>query len=105
ENPDHLLIYYSSFNFIAPLLESGVRVYRYREGFMHQKVFLVDEGVAGIGTVNFDNRSFRLNFEVTAIVHDETFARKVEAMLEADFDVSRQVTLPLREDTGLRFRV
>ena len=29
---------------------------------------LIDDDVATVGTANFDNRSFRLNFEVTALV-------------------------------------
>ncbi|MDB4509430.1 cardiolipin synthase, partial [Akkermansiaceae bacterium] len=40
-------------------------------------------------TANFDNRSFRLNFEITELVLDEGFAEEVEAMLEADFYRSR----------------
>ena len=66
------------------MLNTGVRLYRYREHFMHQKVILVDDGLAGIGTVNLDNRSLYLNFEATALVADEGFAAEVAAMLEAD---------------------
>ena len=51
-----------------------------------------DEELAGVGTANFDNRSFRLNFEITALVHDADFCREVQAMLEADFAQSRAVT-------------
>ncbi len=53
---------------------------------MHQKVMLVDSGVSAIGTANFDNRSFRLNFEITAIVADQEFAASVEKMLKKDFE-------------------
>ncbi|MEM8563119.1 MAG: cardiolipin synthase, partial [Pseudomonadota bacterium] len=42
---------------------------------------------------NFDNRSFRLNFELTLLVHDKIFAAKVDDMLQADFRRSRQVSL------------
>ncbi|MCB1733118.1 MAG: cardiolipin synthase, partial [Halieaceae bacterium] len=42
---------------------------------------------------NFDNRSFRLNFEITLITHDPAFAQQVEAMLDTDFRRSRQVSL------------
>ena len=41
---------------------AGVGVYLYEPGFMHQKVALVDRDFAVVGTANFDNRSFRLNF-------------------------------------------
>jgi cardiolipin synthase len=53
---------------------------------MHQKVLLLDDNAAIIGTVNFDNRSFRLNFEVSAIVADREFAAEVEQMLVTDFE-------------------
>ena len=58
---------------------------------MHQKVFLVDEIAAAVGTANLDNRSFRLNFEITMLVHDREFAAEIKEMLEADFDRSRPV--------------
>ena len=38
-----------------------------------------------MGTANFDNRSFRLNFEVTSVIVDRDFARQMEAMFEQDF--------------------
>ena len=59
---------------------------------MHQKVLLMDDDVAGVGTANFDNRSFRLNFEITLLVQDSEFAGKVEDMLKKDLEHSRQVT-------------
>ena len=79
-------------SYLEPLIGSGVRVYRYRGGFLHSKHFLVDDRVAGVGTANLDNRSFRLNFEVTAIVADAAFAQQVATMFEADFARSRQMT-------------
>jgi cardiolipin synthase len=63
----------------------------YEKGFMHQKVVLIDEDYATVGTANFDNRSFRLNFEITVVVADHQFNSEVAGMLEADFARSRLV--------------
>ena len=52
---------------------------------------LVDHQVAAVGTANFDNRSFRLNFEITAFVADEVFATEVEKMFLEDFAASREM--------------
>lgn len=93
DKPDHLLVYLSAFAFIGKMLASGIEIYRYHQGFMHQKVFLVDDTVAAVGTANLDNRSFRLNFEITAIILDSDSAGQLERMLIADFDRSRQMTL------------
>ncbi len=50
---------------------------------------LIDSNYATVGTANFDNRSFRLNFEITAAVADPDFAAQVQEMLETDFAKSR----------------
>lgn len=86
---DHWLAWLAAFEFVGEIATSGVTVLRYGEGFMHQKVILVDDRFASVGTVNLDNRSCRLNFEVTALVFDERFAAEVAAMLEADFAKAR----------------
>lgn len=82
---DHLVVWLAAFAYFDRMLDAGVKVYRYGEGFMHQKVLVVDDSLASVGTLNLDNRSCRLNFEVTALLFDAGFAREVAAMLEADF--------------------
>ena len=47
-----------------------MKVYRYQKGLMHQKVMLIDDCYCTIGTANFDNRSFRLNFKITMAFAD-----------------------------------
>ena len=47
---------------------------------------LIDDRISTVGTPNFDNRSFRLNFEVTALIADEGFASQMEEMFERDFE-------------------
>ena len=63
--PDHKMVYLASFSYLAELETLGVKFYRYGNGFLHQKVILVDDVLASVGTANCDNRSFRLNFEIT----------------------------------------
>ena len=85
---DHFLPWYASRDYFEPLMRAGARVYEYRDGFMHQKVILVDDDVASVGSVNLDMRSLLLNFEVTALFEGQRFAGDVERMLEADFERS-----------------
>jgi len=88
EHSDNLLAQLSAWAAIGSLLEAGVKVYRYQPGFMHQKVVLVDDLYSMIGTANFDNRSFRLNFEITTATVDAGFGSDVRKMLEADMEKS-----------------
>lgn len=82
---DSLAVFLAAFHYIDQLRDLGIRFYAYKPGFLHEKVALVDDDVSTIGTANFDNRSFRLNFEVTAVIVDRDFAVQMEAMFERDF--------------------
>jgi len=88
DDPDHLLVYLSAFTFLRDLQGTDIKIYRYQNGFLHQKVMLVDHDAAVVGTANLDNRSFRLNFEISVLVVDRPFASEVEAMLREDFSNS-----------------
>ena len=91
DEPDHLAVYLAAFSYLDESAATGVKFYRYQDGFLHQKVMLIDDSVATVGTANFDNRSFRLNFEITAVIVDDDFAAEVERMFEDDFARSRQM--------------
>ncbi len=97
EKRDHWLVWLAAFALFDEVREAGVEVWRYHDGFLHQKVLLVDDEIASVGSINLDNRSCRLNFEVTAIVADRGFAAQVEVMLNDDFALATKLTTPLRK--------
>ncbi len=105
ENPDSNLVYWSSFSYLPETEKAGVKIFRYQPGFLHQKVVLIDDEIAAVGTANFDNRSFRLNFEVTLVVKDEAFNGDVAAMLEEDFSESRLTSAADMTDRNFFFRL
>lgn len=92
EKPDHRIVWLASNAHADSMIDHGVQIYRYRGGFLHQKVILVDDEIAGVGTVNFDNRSFRINFEVTMWFTGKQMIDDVTDMLEADFASSIRQT-------------
>jgi cardiolipin synthase A/B len=87
-NPDHWLVYLASFSYISKTAMDGIRFYRYTNGFMHQKTFLIDDKASGVGTANLDTRSFRLNFEITLLAINRDLADETAAMFERDFQQS-----------------
>ena len=103
--PDHFMVYLASYHFTKVAGAKGIRYYRYSEGFMHQKAFLIDDFGVGIGTANLDNRSFRLNFEVTLLSVNFELATKVEAMFNADFARSTEVPHDAIKKRSLPFRI
>jgi cardiolipin synthase len=96
--PDHRVVFAASSLYAFEALRAGVRVFRYQPGFLHQKVMLIDRDACTIGSANLDNRSFRLNFEVTLLTVDAGFAAEVEQMLEEDFRQSRELLAEDRKD-------
>jgi len=86
--PDHKMVYFARQDFYEGLQNAGVKFYLFEEGFLHEKVFLVDDNLAAVGTANLDNRSFRLNFELTGLVKDKGFIAELAQMLENDFSHS-----------------
>jgi len=105
QNPDHRIVYLAAFSYYQEMMTAGVKLYRYQPGFMHQKVMLIDSHAATVGTVNLDQRSFHLNFEITLLVPDQGFVREVEAMLTRDFEQSRRAALSDLAGRSLFFRL
>ncbi|MDB6133715.1 MAG: cardiolipin synthetase [Verrucomicrobiales bacterium] len=81
---DNQLVHLSSFTFLPELEKAGVQTWRYNAGFLHGKAILVDD-CGGVGTANFDNRSFRLNFEITLLFAEPSVVDAMEMMFTADF--------------------
>ena len=91
ERPDHKTVYLASFAYLGEMEAAGVRMFRYGAVFLHQNVMLVDDQLASVGTANLDNRSLRLNFELSMVVLGQEFCAEVEKMLETDFAKCREI--------------
>lgn len=104
QRADQILVNLASYGYYAVAEQTGIEIYRYLPGFLHQKVLLVDDDLVSIGTANLDNRSFRLNFELSVVVWDRDFAEAVEAMLREDFALSRRVAPGELDERSFWFR-
>lgn len=67
--PDHVFVYWVTMFYAGVLLEAGAQIYIYEKGFLHTKGMIMDEEIYCYGTANMDIRSFRLNYEINAIVY------------------------------------
>ena len=88
---DSFIVNTTSQSNFQELLDVGVKIYSYDKGFVHAKTMVCDQKVAIIGTANFDNRSFDLNFEINAIVYDEQIATEISNLFEKDISFSTQI--------------
>ncbi len=88
---DNRLADLAMLTYLPVLMASGVRVLAYTRGVLHEKVALVDESYASVGTANLDERSLALNFELTLLMRGREMAERVASLLEEDM----RDTLPL----------
>ena len=82
---DSRLVTLAARSYYDQLLSAGVKIYEYGPRMLHSKALLVDEGIALIGSANFDHRSFRLNFEVSMLFQDEGIAAVLAKLIESEF--------------------
>ena len=90
--PDHPFVYWATLSFAADLLDSGVRVYTYDNGFIHAKTIVVDGKAGSVGSANWDVRSFRLNFEANAFFYDATVGTEMKRRFLQDLALSTEMT-------------
>lgn len=91
EEADKVLVRYAARSYIRDSVAAGIPVYTYQRGVMHHKTVLCDQ-VYAIGSANLDQRSMRLNFELSGVVNDRDFARVGAAMFERDMQSSVRVS-------------
>ena len=92
ERSDAKVVHWATKSYISELLDAKVKVYFYKKGFCHSKLIMIDGTFCSVGTANMDNRSFDVNFEVTAIMYDEKVTRELEERYLEDLQNSEQVT-------------
>ncbi|MDD4279535.1 cardiolipin synthase [Candidatus Sumerlaeota bacterium] len=84
--PDHYVSWIAAFSFADELTAVGATVRRYTDGFIHQKLVIIDEQYVIIGTNNIDNRSLHLNFEISLVISNEALAREAIRRFNADLE-------------------
>jgi len=90
--PDHPFVYWATYSYIGDLLDAGATCYTYDNGFLHAKGMVVDGVVSCYGTANMDIRSFKLNFEVNAVIYSVKTAKRLEAIFMEDLKACTRVT-------------
>ena len=91
--PDKKIIYDVTCSYFEPLVKGGVKIYTYTPGFLHSKVFVCDDKIATVGTINMDYRSLYLHFENGNYLYEVDAVADVKADLESAFERSHQVSL------------
>ncbi len=99
--PDKKAVYMLTESYFKPLLEAGVRIYRYTPGFIHAKSYVSDDRLAVVGTINMDYRSLYLHFECGTFLMDVDAIAALKQDCLNTFAISEEVTLNNRKTSPI----
>jgi cardiolipin synthase len=103
ERSQHKYLVKAGRSYYEALLRQGVRIYEYRRGIEHSKYTVLDDNIAVVGSSNFDDRSMRLNFELSVLVHKSRINHAFAKIFSEKMEESHEVKLgsflrrPLKE--------
>ncbi len=89
---DSKLVDLAARSYFPELVEARVRVFEYEPRFIHAKTMVADRDIAIVGTANFDNRSFRLDFELAAVLFGEAPNAQLATAFVVDCEESREIS-------------
>ncbi len=99
--PDKKNVFEVTRSFYKPLVEAGVEIYEYQPGFVHSKMFLVDDIMGTVGTVNLDYRSLFLHMENGTFLYKTNCLKDIKNDFEETFLVSKKQTLDIINKTNI----
>lgn len=102
---DAILVKQAAYPYIRKALSEGIEIYAYKQGVFHGKVFVIDEKVLMVGTVNFDSRSFHLNDEMNCYIYNSGYIHEVQEYIQQDFQNAQRITSSYVNDLPFREKV
>jgi cardiolipin synthase A/B len=102
---DSKIVHYASLSYMKEVLEAGVKVHLYTNGFIHAKTLLVDDVFSSVGTANMDYRSFDQNYEINAMVYSERTAKELAQQFAIDVEQCIPLQLSRWEQRPIRKRL
>jgi cardiolipin synthase len=102
---NHRVTFHAGRSFYEELLAAGVHIHEFLPGMLHAKAMVVDGRFATVGSANFDVRSFRLNFELVAVLYDAPSVARLEAIFQDDLAQTEEVDHERWQERGWGLRV
>ena len=99
--PDHPFIYRATQYYARQLIKENVQILVYENGFLHAKTLIIDDEICMVGSANQDVRSYRLNFETSAVIYDPAFLTQLaDQFLQDEKQCTPMTTETVKEMSG-----
>ena len=89
---DTKFVQIATLSFIKDLIEGGINVHLFKNGFIHAKMLVIDDFVLSVGSTNMDFRSFRQNFEVNLFIYDKQLIHHAVKQLQFYMQEGQRLT-------------
>ena len=89
------------------LAKRGARIWRYKPGFHHSKIMMVDGKFCTVGSTNLDARSLRYDYEINALIIDPEPTQELEKRFMLDTqkcDLMDEEALKKSQNTWHKFK-
>lgn len=103
--PDKKYAYMVAETYWGELLAHGVKIYKYKPGFLHAKSVLVDREVALVGSTNMDYRTFQLHYECAALMYHMPMVEELLEDMDSIVEQSEAYTLEEWKNRSLWRRI
>jgi len=90
-----LIVGQASRTYYGELLEAGVNIYLYNKGMLHSKSMLIDGEITIVGSANYDSRSFRLDYEICAVIYNSDVVNELTKQFE--YDLTQSIALRIED--------
>lgn len=91
--PDKKAPYALAKSHYKSLLNAGVEIYEYTPGFVHAKIFVSDDYIGTVGTINLDYRSLYHHFECGAYLYNTKCIADMERDFQETLKQCRKITV------------
>ena len=84
--PDGKYLRWANSSFFSDAMRARIKVYTYRDGFLHSKMMVIDDEMCTVGSTNMDFRSFENNFEANAFIYSRSASMRVKRIFNMDIE-------------------
>ena len=89
---DKFYVHAATRSYYRELIDAGVKIYEYTNGFIHSKTFVSDDYVATVGTTNLDFRSLYLQFECGVLMYNTTAVSQIKEDFLTTLEICQLIT-------------
>ena len=90
---DKWFVHYVTQSYYERLIRAGVRIFEYTPGFIHAKMFVSDDNISVVGTINMDFRSFYMHLECGTIFYGGSMIESVKKDISETLQKCHEITL------------